>query len=501
LNLSSEFVIIIISFLFFFLISLGIIVGVLVKKNLNLKNNKDNLKKAEKIIKAAEKKAKKIIHNQEKSFLKEEQIISKQKKIIQQNLNNLVEKEKKISDDEAKILELKNKLNHDEEILIKKLSEVCNISIKSAKKELFINLKNKLNLDLNNKIKIFKENLKFKSKEIAYKIIVNAIEEYSTTFIAEKTISVIKLKNNDVKGKIIGKDGRNIKVFEKKSGVDLIINDVPNIIRISCFNPKRREIAKIALLNLIKDNRIQPNRIEEFLDNARKEFDKNVIELGFEIMNDLGLNDVNRGIARYIGYLKHRSSYGQNLLEHSIEVAKLCAQMAKELKLDPYKALKCGFFHDIGKTIDHYNDLDHVENGVKIARKFNLGSLVLNAIESHHDDVDANNFYSVLVKAADSISAARPGARNLNFDIFFKKITLIEEVCESIPGVTKCYALKSGRNIRVMIDAKKIDDYNSYEILEKVKKTILESKVIIPGTITIDVIREFRIQDKFKFKA
>jgi len=477
-----------------FLVLSIIIIVILIKKNRNIKNSKNYHKNYEKIINSAKKKAQKI-------FFKKEQFFLKQEKILQQNLDNLVKKEKKIIDHESKFLEEKNQLAADKEILIRKLANVSNLSVKNAKKELFLNLKNKFQFELNQKIKIFKQNLKFKSQKIAYQVITDAIEQYSTNFVAEKSISIIKLKNNDIKGKIIGKDGRNIKIFEKKSGVDLIINDVPKIIRISCFNPKRREIAKIALLNLIKDNRIQPNRVEEFLEAARDEFNKTVLELGFEIINDLGFHDVNKGIARYIGYLKYRSSYGQNLLEHSIEVGKLCMEMAKELKLDPYTALKCGFFHDIGKTIDHYNDCDHVENGVKIAQKFNLGAIVLNAIQSHHDDVDANNFYSVLVKAADAISASRPGARNLNYDIFFKKLTEIEKICEEVNGVSKCYALKSGRNIRVMIDSKKIDDFNSYEILEKVKKIILESKIIIPGTILIDVIREFRIKEKFKFRS
>ncbi len=422
----------------------------------------------------------------------------KNEKILNLRTKNLLERKKILNNLEQNILINEKKIKEKLNLVTSEFYKIADTTPQEAKEKIFKDLRFSLRKEMNEEVK--KNNIKIQSsyRKRALDIISNAIEKYSPIIVADKTISIIKLENNDIKGKIIGKDGRNIRVFEKCSGVDLVINDTPGIIRLSSFNSYRREIAKTALLKLIDDGRIQPNRIEEYLAIAKEEHETKIAEAGHDIMDLLNFDNMNPQFAKYFGLLKFRTSYGQNALEHCIEVGKLAASMASELNLNPNIALRAGFLHDIGKSVDEENEGSHVLLGAKLARKFNESEIVINAIESHHGDVPVNNIYSVLVSAADTLSAARPGARNNNLEFFIQRMTKIEGICKSIPGIKQCYALQSGRQIRIVVNSNKIKDIDMHTISLKIKTAIKNSDIIIPGDINIDIIREVRISDKIK---
>ncbi len=464
-----------------------------------------SFKNRKKIIKKAQIEAKKIIDNanieSQKMFKQKSNKLKIQENNIKKELleneeflntrnKNLIERENILDKLEKRNVEKQKNIIIQTEKINKELESLSGISSEKAKTKLLNNLEYELKKDMNKKIISYKFKLNLKLKKISEDIISNAIEKYSPMFVADKTISMIKLKNDEIKGRIIGKEGRNIRAFEKLTGVDLLINDTPGVIRLSSFNSKRREIAKITLLKLIESGKFQVQKIENYLIESEKEFDNHIFEIGEQIVQELNLEDVDSKMYKYLGLLKYRTSYGQNVLEHSIEVGKIAASMAIELDLDSSIALRAGLFHDIGKSIDQDIDGSHVTIGSDIANKCNENNFIINAIESHHGDVEPNNVYSILVSAADTLSAARPGARNNTIDNFIQRMIKIEEICTSIEGVVKCYAFQSGREIRVIVDSAKIDDYEIYNISKKIKKLILESDVIIAGNIVVTVVRE-----------
>ena len=328
-------------------------------------------------------------------------------------------------------------------------------------------------------------------------LIVNSMERYANDVTNEQTVSTISLPNDEMKGRLIGREGRNIRTIESVTGVDLIIDDTPEAIVISSFDPLRREIAKITIETLIKDGRIHPARIEEVYDKVSKDMTEKITEMGNEACYELGLTKVDPKLVNLIGKLHFRTSYGQNALQHSKEVGHLCGLMAAELGENINLAKRAGLLHDIGKAIDFEVDGSHVELGVDIAKKYHEDEVVINSIASHHGDTEATSVISTLVQIADTLSAARPGARNDSLENYIKRLEQLEEIGNSFEGVEKTFAMQAGREVRVMVKPEQIDDLQSYNIAREMKEKI-EKEMQYPGTIKITVIRETRAQEEAK---
>ena len=328
-------------------------------------------------------------------------------------------------------------------------------------------------------------------------LIVSSMQRYSEDVASEQTVSTINLPNDEMKGRLIGREGRNIRTIESVTGVDLIIDDTPEAIVISSFDPLRREIAKVTIETLIKDGRIHPSRIEEVYDKVEKDINNKITEIGTNTLFELGITNVDPDLVHLIGKLHFRTSYGQNALTHSIEVANLAGLMASEIGENISLAKRAGLLHDIGKSIDYEVEGSHVEIGVDIAKKFHEDEVVLNAIASHHGDEAQTSIISVLVQVADTLSAARPGARNDSLENYIKRLEQLEEIGTSFEGVEKAYAMQAGREIRIMVKPEEVDDTKSIKMARDIKSKI-ESELQYPGTIKITVIRETRAQEEAK---
>ena len=323
------------------------------------------------------------------------------------------------------------------------------------------------------------------------------MQRYSSEVSNEQTLSTIELPNNEMKGRIIGREGRNIRTIEAITGVDLIIDDTPEAIVISSFDPLRREIAKITIETLIKDGRIHPTRIEEVYDKTVRDMKEKIIEYGNNALFELGITKVDNELIETIGKLHFRTSYGQNALSHSLEVAHLTGIMASELGENVTLAKRAGLLHDIGKAIDHEVEGSHVEIGINIAKKYKENDVVINAIASHHGDHEATSIISNLVQIADSLSASRPGARNDSLENYIKRLEQLEGISKEIKGVDKSYALQAGRELRVLVKPEEVDDATSHKIAREIKEKI-ESNMQYPGTIKVTVIRETRVTEEAK---
>jgi ribonuclease Y len=352
--------------------------------------------------------------------------------------------------------------------------------------------------ELNRAIRQQKLYAKDAIKKITYDLVANAIEKTATEIIDTKTITFIDLPNDDFKKKIIGKDGRNIKAIMKFAEVDVIIDETPRMVKISSFDPIKREIAARSITELINSNLIQPVRIESVITQQKNNFENIISEIGNDAISELELENVHPKLIYYLGKLKFRTSYGQNVLIHSIEVGKLSGLMAAELQLNVSLAKRAGLLHDIGKAVTHEVEGSHVYHGAILAQKYGEPKEVINAIYSHHNDVEKNNLYSFLVSAADTLSAARLGARNDSLEDFITRIKEIESLCYSVSGVINAYALQSGRQICVIVNEKVIDDLMIHTVTQNIKELIRNSNIIIPGHMQITVIRELRIQEMIK---
>ena len=369
------------------------------------------------------------------------------------------------------------------------LEQLSGLTQEQAKQYLLESIENDVRHEAAMKIKEIEQQLKDEAEEKGREIIATAIQRCAADHAAETTVSVVPLPNDEMKGRIIGREGRNIRTLETITGVDLIIDDTPEAITVSSFDPVRREVARLALEKLIVDGRIHPTRIEDMVEKARKEVDRTIREEGERACYETGVHNLNPELIKILGRQKYRTSYGQNVLNHSIEVAHIAGLMAAELGVDVALAKRAGLLHDLGKAIDHEVEGSHVQLGADLARKYKENPVVINAIEAHHGDVEPKTVIAVLIQAADAISAARPGARRENVENYIRRLQKLEELTNSYPGVEKSYAIQAGREVRIMVKPEVVTEDNMILLARDIAKKI-EAELEYPGQIKVNVIRE-----------
>jgi len=372
-----------------------------------------------------------------------------------------------------------------------KLEQIAGLTQEEAKKILMQNLEAQARHEASQLIKSIRDEAKENAEREAKQIIVQAIQRYAGEHTAETTVSVVPLASDELKGRIIGREGRNIRAFEAATGVEVLIDDTPEAIVISAFDPVRREIARIAMERLVADGRIQPARIEEVIEKAKGEVERSIKEAGEAVTLEVGVPGLHPELINLLGRLKYRTSYGQNVLQHSKEVAFLASTMAGELELDQALAKRAGLLHDIGKAVDHSVEGTHSQIGMDLAKKYGENAIVVNAIGAHHEDIEAISPISVLVAAADAISGARPGARRESLEAYIKRLEKLEEVAYSFKGVNKAYAIQAGREVRIIVTPEEVNDARTVDMANEIAQKI-ESSLQYPGQIKVTVIRETR---------
>ena len=431
------------------------------------------------------------IDRAEKKISSKEANMDRRADLLNRKEKELDFKEEKIKEKEKELDERTKKYDSMIDEQIKQLEKIANLSSEEAKKLLMENLIDKAKIDAAQKIKEIKDEAKLTSKREAREIIISAIQRTAADHSVESTVTVLNIPSDEMKGRIIGREGRNIRAFENATGCDIIVDDTPEAVVISGFDPYRREVARLALEQLISDGRIHPARIEDVVNKAEKDLEEHIVEVGEQATMDLGIHNVHAELIKLLGKLKFRTSYGQNVLQHTIEVSNLAGLMAAQLGLDANLAKRCGLFHDIGKAIDKYTEGTHTSIGLEIAKKYGENEVVQNAIASHHEDEEFTSPISVLVQAADAISGSRPGARRETLEGYIKRLEKLEEVAESFDGVSKTFAIQAGREIRVIVEHNKIDDAMSLQLSQDIADKI-QSDMEYPGQIKVTVIREFR---------
>jgi ribonuclease Y len=465
-------------------------------------NEAKNIKK-EKILEAKEEWHKRKqefdrdIQKRNSKLQQQEKQIQKREEGIENKLDLILKKEKKIQAFEEdllakeRVVEQKHK---DADKLIdeqnKRLEQVAGLSREDAKNILMENMLNEARQTASHKIRLIREEAKSKAQREAQNIVVQAIQRTASDHSTETTVSVVNLESDEMKGRIIGREGRNIRAFEAATGIDLIIDDTPEAVVISGFDPFRREIAKLSLEKLMLDGRIHPTRIEEVVNKTEKELLEELARIGENTIMELGITNMHPELLKYVGKMKFRSSYGQNLLHHSIEVAHLCGIMAAELGLDVHLAKRSGLLHDIGKCVEK-DAQPHALIGYDLTKKFKEKQIVCNAVGAHHEDIEMETPIAVLVQSADSISGARPGARRESLENYVKRLQKLEDIALSYEGVAKTFAIQAGREIRVIVEPEKVDDILADSTAENIAKQI-EGDMEYPGQIKVTVVRERR---------
>ena len=469
----------------------------------NAKTEAENAKKAA-LLEAREEwiKQKRLLDEEIKEHQKElrleEKKYNERLSSLDKRLDSLDKKETALAEQERKLKskeeELLNKKNEYDAIIAEqknKLAEIAGLSREEAIARLREELISQARQVAANEARLTIEQIKLDANRKAAEILSTAIQRMAVDYVSETTVSVVSLPSDEMKGRIIGREGRNIRTFEKVSGVDLIIDDTPEAVVLSCFDPVRREVARLALEKLIADGRIHPGRIEEIIAKTTKEMEENLIKLGEKAVLETNIHNISPNLIKVLGRLHYRTSYGQNVLEHSIEAAWICGILAAELGLDQELARRAGLLHDIGKAIDHEFDGSHAIIGANLARKNGEGKIIVNAIEAHHEEVEAISVYAALTQASDAISGARPGARREMLETYMQRLAKLEEIANSIDGVSKSYAIQAGRELRIIVEPSLIDENQTALLATEIAASI-EKQVQYPGQIKVTVIRETR---------
>ncbi|MBE6827012.1 MAG: ribonuclease Y [Ruminococcaceae bacterium] len=430
------------------------------------------------------------VQRQERRLIQKEESLDKKTENIEKKEETLSQK---IKQADAKLAEVESIKNAQFEMLEK----VSGYSKEQAKAVLLKNLDEELTHEKAVKIMDFEQRTRDEADSLAREVIATAIQRCAADHTAETTVSVVPLPNDEMKGRIIGREGRNVRTLETITGVDLIIDDTPEAITLSCFEPVRREVARLTLEKLIADGRIHPTRIEEMYDKARREVEQTIRQTGERAVIDAGVNGIHPELVKLLGRLKYRTSYGQNVLNHSLEVSYIAGLMAAELGADVKTAKRAGLLHDIGKALDHEIEGTHVELGVEYAKKYKENDQVIHAIAAHHGDIEAKSVVACLVQAADAVSASRPGARRENVQNYIKRLEKLEEISSSINGVEKSFAIQAGREVRIMVKPEVISDDEMTLVARQVVKRI-EEELEYPGQIKVNIVRENRIVDYAK---
>ena len=460
-------------------------------------------KKREALVEAKEEilKARNEYEREEKErradLQKQERRLQQKEENLDRKTENMERKEEHLSNRLAKLEATQAEAEEIKQSQMEVLERISGFTAEEAKKYLLDQLEADVTHESAMKIKEIEARFKDEADTKAREIISLAIQRCAADHVAESTVSVVPLPNDEMKGRIIGREGRNIRTLETLTGVDLIIDDTPECVTISCFDPVRREIGRVTMENLIADGRIHPARIEEMYDKAVKLVNQRVHEAGEQATFDAGIHDLHPELVNTLGRLRYRTSFGQNVLNHSLEVAYLASVMASELGLDPIPVKRAGLLHDLGKAVDHEVEGSHAVIGADLARRFGERPEIVHAIEAHHNDVEANSVVDVLIQAADAVSAARPGARKETLDAYVKRLEKLEEIANSHKGVERTYAIQAGREVRVMVEPEVVDEAESVVLAHDIAQQI-ENEMQYPGQVKVVVIRESRAVDYAK---
>ena len=459
------------------------------KKEALLEAKEENLKTKNELDKEI-KERRAEVQRYEKRVLNKEESVEKKADSLDKKENSLKAKEEELARTQAKVDQLS-------EQRVQELERISGLTSEQAKEQLLKTVEEEIKIETAKLVKELENQAKEEADKKAKEIVVNAIQKCATDHVSETTISVVSLPNDEMKGRIIGREGRNIRTLESLTGVDLIIDDTPEAVVLSGFDPIRREVARIALEKLVVDGRIQPTRIEEMVNKAQKEVETMIREEGEAATLEVGVHGIHPELVKLLGKMKFRTSYGQNALKHSIEVAHLSGMLAAELGLDVRIAKRAGLLHDIGKAVDHEMEGTHIQLGVDLCRKYKESATVINAVEAHHGDVEPETLIACIVQAADAISAARPGARRETLETYTNRLKQLEDITNSFEGVDKSFAIQAGREIRVMVIPEKVSDADMVLMARNIAKQI-EDELEYPGQIKVNIIRESRAIDYAK---
>ena len=462
----------------------------MVKEKKLLEVKEKFLNKKSELEKEVQQRNQKILQNENR--LKQREIsLNQRQDEIGRKKQELTQLQQRIDNEKKLMLVKQQELEKMQEQERAKLEELSGLSAEEAKERLIDSLKDQAKLDAASYINEIVDEAKLNANQQAKKIVIQTIQRVATETAIENSVSVFHIDNDEVKGRIIGREGRNIRALEAATGVEIVVDDTPEAIVISAFDPIRREVCRLALHQLVTDGRIHPARIEEVVAKVKKQLDNEIIETGKRTVIDLGIHGLHPELVRIVGKMKYRSSYGQNLLQHARETANLCAVMASELGLNPKKAKRAGLLHDIGKVPDEESELPHALYGAKIAEKYKEKADICNAIAAHHDETEMESLLAPIVQVCDAISGARPGARREIVEAYIKRLNDLEAIAMSYPGVVKTYAIQAGRELRVIVGADKMSDEESIKLSDEIA-TKVQNEMTYPGQVKITVIRETR---------